>query len=352
MKQINFFPNTTQNKFIYPLLATVLIWLILLCNVLAGTGDPDTSQLQLFSRDVLIRAIQERGEKDLELNKAAEGAKGLEVLFKEHADAVHMHMTDVLAIYEKAYEDAKASKSISDKIQNELYHNPVQWILLFIIGLIGVTPFLWRRIIAFCKWLAEKAYKMLAGYRPFWSISLKRYRKSLERNYHQLKLIFRPERPLNMQEIYVPLRVAGSKKHEPIDAYKAIQKHKNLVVVGAPGAGKTMLMNHLALTYARQGLQGFVDRPVPVLLQLNRLNGSEKALKEHLKEVLERHNFPKGKSFIESFLKSGKLLLLFDGLDEVNTEIRENVAKQIKDLLQKYPENRAIVSCRTQVYKE
>jgi hypothetical protein len=371
----------------WPILASLFVWLLLTCFVYADSGRPDPGQTQLSPREILIQAIQERAKKDVELGKQPKSVSELQILFSKKADAIHMHMTDVELIYDKAYQDTKDFQSISDKIQNELYHNPVKWLFLFIIGLIGVSPFFWRRIIAFFKWLAETAYRQIAGYRLFWGISLRRYRKALEQNYHEVKLIFRPERPLQMQDVYVPLRVAGTidfqidnftrpeggdntdsisptdnavkfsmwksiKKHEPIDAYKAIQKHKNLVVIGAPGSGKTMLMNHLTLTYAREGLQGFPDKPVPVLLQLNRLNGSEKNLEEHLKEVLERHNFPKGKSFINSFLKSGKLLLLFDGLDEVNTEIRVNVAAQIKDLLQKYPKNRAIVSCRTQVYKD
>ena len=181
---------------------------------------------------------------------------------------------------------------------------------------------------------------------------LRRYRKALERDYQELKVIFRPERPLQVQDVYVPLRVAGSGSREAVDAYQAIQKHKRLVVVGAPGAGKTMLLNHLTLTYARRGLNDFPNQPVPILFQLNRLNDSAAPLIEHLVHVPERYDFPGGEGFVRASLKGGQLLLLFDGLDEVNSQARGRVVGQIKDLRQQYPGNRSVVTCRTQVYKD
>src|SRR5262249_19359425 len=45
------------------------------------------------------------------------------------------------------------------------------------------------------------------------------------------------------------------------------------------------------------------------------------------------------------------ILLLFDGLDEVKGGVRGEVARLIKDLLKKYPNARAVITCRRNVYK-
>ena len=50
-------------------------------------------------------------------------------------------------------------------------------------------------------------------------------------------------------------------------------------------------------------------------------------------------------------LKSGKLLILFDGLDEVPTVHVHNVILKIGDFVDQYSENRFIASCRIAAYK-
>jgi predicted NACHT family NTPase len=50
-------------------------------------------------------------------------------------------------------------------------------------------------------------------------------------------------------------------------------------------------------------------------------------------------------------LEEGKLLILFDGLDEVPTELLGQMTGAIKDLVDQYKENRFIASCRIAAYR-
>lgn len=324
--------------------ANLLLWTALTGAVQAQTPTPPPAP-----RDALIQAIQQRGQHDVDMGKLPENVGGLEVLFGQIAAAVGMSMAEVANTYDAAYQAAKNARSRLEDLLRPNNGWLLAGILLVLLVLRDVTK---DYLIRFFRWLAEAVYRQLAGYKLLWGIALRRYRKALERNHQELKVIFRPERPLQMQDVYVPLRVTRSGSREAMDAYQAIQKHKRLVVVGRPGAGKSMLLNHLTLTYARQGLKYLPVQPVPVLFQLNRLNDSAAPLIEHLVNVLERNNFPGGESFIKASLKRGQLLLLFDGLDEVNSQTRGRVVGQIKDLLQQYQNNRAVVTCRTQVYKD
>ena len=79
-----------------------------------------------------------------------------------------------------------------------------------------------KQITRFFTWLAGGAYNQLAGYKPFWWIALRRYRRSLVREHQELKIPFRRGRPLQMGEIYVPLKVSGSSGRDLVDAHTAL----------------------------------------------------------------------------------------------------------------------------------
>ncbi|MEO0948652.1 MAG: NACHT domain-containing protein, partial [Cyanobacteria bacterium J06641_5] len=199
----------------------------------------------------------------------------------------------------------------------------------------------------------EWIYQQLAGYPVLWGRALQRYRAALLESYEELKIPFRQNRPLQMKDVYVPLKAGASVMQlQEIDAYQAVTKHHRLAIKGAPGSGKTMLMRYLALTYA-WGKLLLPGRPIPILLELHRV--SDKALTEEkliaaLVEALDRYDFPKAERFVCEGLKRGHIMLLFDGLDEVSADARWHVARCIEDFLEKYDDCRAVFTCRTMVY--
>ena len=229
--------------------------------------------------------------------------------------------------------------------------------LILVAGIIGAvlkdTVTQWIKTIyqGINKWI----YERFAGTRLFEKVALRRYRSKLFETYQELKIPFRVNRPpLNMEEIFVPLKVAGADNNSEIDSYQCLIQHKRLVVKGPPGSGKTMLLNNIVLSYSTGRLHTLlVNRPLPVLLELHRINNPDltpNQLIEALVEAFKRNDFPTAERFIEQSLKSGKLLLLLDGLDEVSREARVIVTRRINDLLRQYNNCRAIITCRTQVY--
>ena len=135
------------------------------------------------------------------------------------------------------------------------------------------------------------------------------------------------------------------------DLYTILPRHKRLMVVGPPGSGKSMQLKHLALSYAEGRLASLLpERPTAILLELHRLNADDKPLDEWLIQMLHLNAFPNADNFVRTGLQKGTLLLLFDGLDEVDGSKRPHVVQKIKDFVDVYDQCRVIMTCRTQVY--
>ncbi len=230
-------------------------------------------------------------------------------------------------------------------------------VILVLGGIVGTVisdtlkKWLNQSLEAISKWI----YKTFAGTPLFENIALKKYRQALIDKYQKLNIPFRPHRPLEMREIYVSLKAFKASDRSLIEAENAVQQYRRLVVKGAPGSGKSMLLKYLALSYSEGRFKNLSDLPVPILLELNRLNEANltvEKLEQQLVEVCDRHNFPKANRFISQGLKDGRLLLLLDGLDEVSSGVRSSVVRCLKDFLEleNYKKCRVIITCRTAVY--
>lgn len=322
------------------LLAPILILIVMLDAL------PVSAQGNLEAdRKALIQAIQERARRDVRLGSTPPGVTGLNILFGDQARAVGITPLDVLKVYEDAYE---GSKTWWDFVVPR-----IEWIAAAAIFVLGIfAAFLKDGLVSAFKDLQERIYRRLAGHKLLRRKALRHYRKALVSKYQNIKIPFRPDQPLNMRELYVPLKMMGTNDADQIAADKSVAEFKRLVAVGAPGSGKSMLLRSLALAYAEGRLTSVPGNPIPILLELNRLNDSDEPLETHLVKVLELNDFPHAESFVNLALRRGELLLMFDGLDEVNIQRRPSVTKQIRDLLDRYDDCRAVITCRTAVYNQ
>ncbi len=255
----------------------------------------------------------------------------------------------IASIYEKAY--AERRNQLNADVWAE-WKPRMGWIaaallLLLVIVRDTVRDWLVTRFRRFCR----AVYAQIAGSRLFRFLAVRQYRKALSGNFRLLHIPFRPGRPLPMREVYVPLRLAGAIGIDGVDAAHVLSKSRRIMIVGRPGSGKSMLLKHIALSYAEGRYLRSANEPIPVLLALHRLNGSDAPLFQHLVAEFERNGFPEADELVRHHLKAGTLLLLFDGLDEVGTAERASVVQRIIDFLHSYPSCRFICTCRDAIYK-
>jgi hypothetical protein len=129
-----------------------------------------------------------------------------------------------------------------------------------------------------------------------------------------------------------------------------------LVVLGEPGAGKTMLMIRLLLDLLARRASG---GSVPILASVASWNPAEQDLREWVgDQLLIDHPAlanppPTGRTEstqAAALLESGLILLLLDGLDEIPGGIRASAISRINDALR--PGEHVVVTCRTQHYQD
>jgi HEAT repeat protein/energy-coupling factor transporter ATP-binding protein EcfA2 len=134
---------------------------------------------------------------------------------------------------------------------------------------------------------------------------------------------------------------------------------QRVVLLGAPGSGKTTLMSYFAVVLAQKqpeqlGLDASIDW-LPILIKIRDLVKQPeinilKYLRYMVEEDLGVESLPP--DFFEHWLKDGRALILLDGLDEVAEEAkRYKVVERIESFLGTYSRNHAIVTSRPAGYK-
>lgn len=138
---------------------------------------------------------------------------------------------------------------------------------------------------------------------------------------------------------------------EKQEGIKVANEQQYLMVLGAPGAGKSTFLRKVGLE-ALKGKSGELQHEcIPVFIELKLFTESNINIEEVIKETFRLSQLPFSEEFTTKALEQGKLIILLDGLDEVPTENTDFVIRKIQILVDKYKKNRFIISCRTAAYR-
>ena len=189
--------------------------------------------------------------------------------------------------------------------------------------------------------------------------------------------------PENEEQVRMHMMMRGQEGQEErrLSAQDMVDRHGRLVLLGDPGSGKSTLVNYLAHVMANALLE---KDPAPWMERLEKSGPWSRGpllpvrvvLKDFAVHVRSRKPVPeKGDAslflkylrsvFMESEFSGfwdafyqGLLsrepeqhyLMLWDGLDEVPSELRTIVVASLEDFCARYPENRYLATCRIYAY--
>jgi NACHT domain len=112
-----------------------------------------------------------------------------------------------------------------------------------------------------------------------------------------------------------------------------LNKLKNVIIVGNGGSGKSMFMKKLFLDLCEYSFGR-----IPLFIELRDLNSRDdknllKLIHHQWSELIPSFKL----EAVEAGFRSGKFVLLLDGLDEVDKQERDKVSKNIIELSYKFP---------------
>ncbi len=140
-------------------------------------------------------------------------------------------------------------------------------------------------------------------------------------------------------------------KFEELDVLIRKKQAPVFILLGAPGSGKTVLLERQLLQTARAALVEGQDR-IPFFVRLNQFRG-EDPLTWLSKRWEKQFKMQNGLSFLE-LLNAGSFLFLLDGLNEIPHADRETYHDKVQlwseFLEEDLGQNRAIFTCRTHDY--
>ncbi|NES31822.1 NACHT domain-containing protein [Micromonospora terminaliae] len=126
------------------------------------------------------------------------------------------------------------------------------------------------------------------------------------------------------------------------------QLDEAVVIVGAPGAGKTTTLLELARDLLDRADHD-PDAPIPAVFNLSSWATLRRPLDRWLVEQLtERYGIPAGQA--AAWVAAGEILPLLDGLDEVGEQHRDECAEAIAAFHQRQPLTPIAVCCRQAEY--
>lgn len=121
-----------------------------------------------------------------------------------------------------------------------------------------------------------------------------------------------------------------------------------LLILGQPGSGKTTTMLELAAELVEQANRD-PTQAVPVVLSLSTWNDPAQSFADWLQEQIVKQYFATRTS-VSAWLRDYELILLLDGLDEVESELRPSLVTAIHEFLQVVGAKGIVVCSRFEEY--
>ena len=137
----------------------------------------------------------------------------------------------------------------------------------------------------------------------------------------------------------------GQVKQERVPGLKAVNRYNRLMILGKPGAGKTTFMKRLAVLCNQEVFQ---PERVPVFITLKEFAEAQGRpdLYDYIVGQWAISGVTIDEESIDKLFGKGRVLVLLDGLDEVQEIEHDRVLRCIKEFTRNLEECKFVMTCR------
>jgi hypothetical protein len=131
--------------------------------------------------------------------------------------------------------------------------------------------------------------------------------------------------------------------------YEEIGQGRTLLILGSPGAGKTIALLQLTQRLIERTEQN-LSLPMPVVFNLSSWAKDQKSIFDWLMDEL-RDKYQVPKKLSDPWIRKQQLILLLDGLDEVKEEHRNDCVRALNKFIGLFPQTEVAVCSRVRDYE-
>ncbi|MEM1240615.1 MAG: NACHT domain-containing protein [Cyanobacteria bacterium P01_H01_bin.26] len=170
--------------------------------------------------------------------------------------------------------------------------------------------------------------------------------EDIEKKQAESSLILLPEKSLRRNGTSTQL----DPQESIFDTFNRRDVGQKLLILGAPGAGKTTTLLKLAEALVEEALRP-EQTLIPIIFELSTWKDDKQSIHDWLMEQLKL-NYNIDPKTGANWLKSGHLLPLLDGLDELGLKRQATCVEKINEFIRGLAYPHVVVCCRREEYAE
>ncbi len=158
-----------------------------------------------------------------------------------------------------------------------------------------------------------------------------------------VKTLWNVEKEVSLFEFYYPSRVRFPDcPITQINSYSEIPSGNRYIIQGTAGQGKSIFLRYLYGTICFQAAQ---IGKIPIFIELRKLTSTH-GLKDHIILALKQFGLDANRENLDLYLSSGKIVLLLDAFDEIDTQLLTSSIVDIEDICARFPDLQVTITSR------
>lgn len=175
----------------------------------------------------------------------------------------------------------------------------------------------------------------------FFELGLSDYLYSQTDKYYFTNTFLHRSEKVKFKDIYYPIKASYKALISDFNNLDDLfSEYHNITIVGSAGSGKTTLIKHIFLQTI------FDKKRIPILIELRNLNDYNGDFEKLITEKVLKSKIKPSDSIFKRTLESGKFLFLLDGYDEIFSEKKQEINRQIELFVDSYSKNNFLITTR------
>ncbi|ANF51176.1 hypothetical protein A0O34_11900 [Chryseobacterium glaciei] len=141
-------------------------------------------------------------------------------------------------------------------------------------------------------------------------------------------------------DVFYPVSIVTSAKKPVKDIIELIEEKRFVTISGNAGSGKSMLTKHIFMSCVES------SKSVPILIELRQLNTSDSNIEELVTKIITNNNISPSDKITEKILSEGNFIFIIDGYDEIFSQHKEKITRDIEQFVDRYSNNKFLITSR------